>query len=77
MCQTSRTTTRSIPYIGKFEVDAPIDSSPPLVKIIVLTHYFDASLMHDVLYGKAVTTLPPGNCNNGVINTIYAHVFYD
>jgi hypothetical protein len=33
----------------------PLDAPPPLGKQIVLTHYFDANLMHDVLSGKAVT----------------------
>jgi hypothetical protein len=32
-----------------------LDAPPPLGKQIVLTHYFDANLMHDVLSGKAVT----------------------
>ena len=32
-----------------------LDAPPPLGKRIVLTHYFDVSLMHDVLSGKAVT----------------------
>ena len=41
---------------GKHLEDVPIDASPlPLGKRIVLTHYFGASLMHDVLSGKAVT----------------------
>jgi hypothetical protein len=35
--------------------DIPTDAPPPLGKRIVLTHYFDANLMHDVLSGKAVT----------------------
>ena len=35
--------------------DIPKDAPPPLGKRIVLTHYFDANLMHDVLSGKAVT----------------------
>ena len=40
---------------GKHEEDAPIDAPTPQGKRIILTHYFDASLMHDVLSGKAVT----------------------
>ena len=40
----------------KHEEDVPIDApSPPLGNRIVLTHNFDAGLMHDVLSGKAVT----------------------
>jgi hypothetical protein len=35
--------------------DIPADAAPPLGKQIVLTHYFDANLMHDVLSRKAVT----------------------
>ena len=40
---------------GKYEEDIPIDVPPPPGKRIVLTHYFHASLMHDVLSSKAVT----------------------
>ena len=40
---------------GKHEEDIPLEAPLPLGKRIVLTHYFDASLMHDVLSGKAVT----------------------
>ena len=40
---------------GKHEEEIPLDTPPPLGKRIVLTHYFDARLMHDVLSGKAVT----------------------
>ena len=40
---------------GKHEEDIPIDALMPLGERIVLTHYFDASLMHDVLSGKAIT----------------------
>ena len=40
---------------GKHEEDVPMNAPPPLGKRIILTHYFDASLMHDVLSGKAVT----------------------
>ena len=40
---------------GKHEEDIVKDASEPLDKRIVLTHYFDASLMHDILSGKAVT----------------------
>ena len=39
----------------KHEEDIPLDAPPPLGKKIILTHYFDASLIHDVLSGKAVT----------------------
>jgi hypothetical protein len=35
--------------------DIPADTSPPLGKQIILSHYFDANLMYDVLSGKAVT----------------------
>jgi hypothetical protein len=35
--------------------DIPADTPPPLGKIKILSHYFDANLMHDVLSGKAVT----------------------
>ena len=35
--------------------DIPKDAPPPLGKQIVLTHYFDANLMHEVFSGKAVT----------------------
>jgi hypothetical protein len=30
--------------------DIPADASTPLGKQIILTHYFDVNLMHDVLY---------------------------
>ena len=40
---------------GNGEEDLPKDAPPPLGKRVVLTHYFDANLMHDVLSGKAVT----------------------
>ena len=40
---------------GKHEEDVSTDAPPPLGKIIILIHYFDASLMHDVLSGKAET----------------------
>ena len=42
---------------GKHEEDVPNNAPTPLGKRIVLTHYFDASLMHDVLFGKAVTSI--------------------
>ena len=35
--------------------DLPLDAPKPKGKPIVLTHYFDANLMHDILSGKAVT----------------------
>jgi hypothetical protein len=40
---------------GSPKENIPLDAPPPLGKQIVLTHYFDANLMHDVLSGKAVT----------------------
>ena len=40
---------------GKHEEDVPTDALPPLRKKITLTHYFDASLMHDALSSKAMT----------------------
>ena len=40
---------------GQHEEDIAENLPEPLGKRIVLTHYFDASLMHDVLSGKAVT----------------------
>ena len=40
---------------GKHEEDIAENLSEPLGKRIVLTHYFDTSLMHDVLSGNAVT----------------------
>ena len=42
---------------GKHKEDVLTDTPPPLGKIIILTHYFDAILMHDVLSGKAVTSV--------------------
>ena len=39
----------------KHKQGVPINAPKPLGKRIVLTHYFNASLMHDVLYGKSVT----------------------
>ena len=40
---------------GHHEEDLPPDAPPPLGKRVILSHYYDASLMHDVLNGKAVT----------------------
>ena len=40
---------------GKHEEDIHVDAPPPLGKRIVLTHYFHASLMHDLLSRIAVT----------------------
>ena len=37
------------------EESLAIDAPPPLGKRVVLTYYFDATLMHDMLSGKAVT----------------------
>ena len=42
------------PY-GDEKESLPTDAPTPLGKRVVLTHYFDANLMHDVLSGKAVT----------------------
>ena len=42
------------PY-GDEEESLPMEVPPPLGKYVVLTHYFDANLMHDVLAGKVVT----------------------
>ena len=42
---------------GKHEEDIIKDVPEPLGKRIVLTHYFDASLMYDILSGKAVTSI--------------------
>ena len=39
----------------KHEEGIAKDTPEPLVKRIILAHYFDASLMHDILSGKAVT----------------------
>ena len=39
----------------KHEESLPMNAPPPFGKRVVLTHYYDASLMHDVLTGKAVT----------------------
>ena len=38
---------------GNHEEDITENIPQPLDKQIILTHYFDASLMHDVLSGKA------------------------
>ena len=40
---------------GHHEEDLPPDTPPPLGKQVILSHYYDVSLMHDVLNGKAVT----------------------
>ena len=40
---------------GDHTEDLPDDAPKPLGKEVVLLHYFDANLMHDVLSGKAVT----------------------
>lgn len=42
------------PY-GNAKEDIPLDAPTPLGKHVLLTHHFDANLMHDVLSGKAVT----------------------
>ena len=45
--------TKSI--YGDCDEEIPDDAPKPLGKQVVLVHYFDANLMHDVLTGKAVT----------------------
>ena len=40
---------------GHHNEETPTNAPKPLGKRVVLTHYYDASLMHDVLSGKAVT----------------------
>ena len=40
---------------GKHSEELPTNAPIPLGKRVILTHYYDASLMHDVLSGKAVT----------------------
>ena len=40
---------------GKHKEDITEDAPEPLGERIVLTQYFDANLMYDVLSGKAVT----------------------
>ena len=40
---------------GKHEEDIAENILEPLGKRVVLTHYFDASCMHEILSGKAVT----------------------
>ena len=42
---------------GKHEEEIAKNLPEPLGKRIILTHYFDASLMHDILSGKAVTSM--------------------
>ena len=42
------------PY-GNGEEDLPTDAPQPKGKRVVLTHYYDANLMHDVLSGRSVT----------------------
>ena len=39
----------------EFREEIPTDKPPPLGKRVTFVHWFDASLMHDVLSGKAVT----------------------
>ena len=43
---------------GDTEEDIPEDAPAPLGAPVVMTHYFDANLMHDVADGKAVTGCP-------------------
>ena len=40
-------------YVALLE-ELLINAPPPLGKRVIITHYYDASLMHDVLSGKAV-----------------------
>ena len=40
---------------GKHKEDIPADAPPPIGKRIVLTHFFDPSIMYDALSGKAMT----------------------
>ena len=42
---------------GKYEENIAKDAHEPLGKRIVLTHYFNASLMYDILSRKAVTSV--------------------
>ena len=42
---------------GNHEEDMPIDAPPPLGKRIVFTYYINTNLMHDLLSGKAVTSI--------------------
>ena len=42
------------PY-GNPTEDLPTDAPPPRGKRVIISHYFDANLMHDILSGKAVT----------------------
>ena len=42
------------PY-GNPSEEIPEDAPEPLGNRVILTHYYDANLMHDVLTGKAVT----------------------
>ena len=40
---------------GHHSEDIPSNAPPPLGKWVILSYYYDTSLMHDVLNGKAVT----------------------
>ena len=40
---------------GEHSEDLPSDAPKPLGKVVVLSHFYDANLMHDILSGKAVT----------------------
>ena len=42
---------------GKHEENILLDAPTPLGKRIIITHYFDASLMHNVLSRKAVASI--------------------
>ena len=55
MCQRYLTMIGSIASTENTNFDIAENLPEPLGKRIVLAHYFDASLMHDVLSGKAVT----------------------
>jgi hypothetical protein len=40
---------------GELQEDKPKDAPKPLGKMVTLTHYVDANLMHDVVTGRSVT----------------------
>ena len=45
----------SLSVYGKYDEELPNDAPTPLGKPVVLNHFYDANLMHDILSGKAVT----------------------
>ena len=55
--QTIEMCQRYLTMIGSIVCDITEDALEPLGKRIVLTHYLDASLMHDILSGKTVTSV--------------------